>query len=61
MTKLDSDFWDGNRPAQPSNGGEVGTSIEPAQPVSPWRPEGGQVQPQPGGFPGAAGLPEGQR
>jgi hypothetical protein len=61
MTKLDSDFWAGNRPAQPSNGGQVDTMIEPAQPVIPWRPEGGQAQPVPGGTPGTAGLPEGQR
>jgi hypothetical protein len=59
--KLDSDYWGGNRPAQPSNGGEVRTGIGQPQPGTDWRPEDGQAQPVPGGTPGTAGLPEGQR
>jgi hypothetical protein len=62
MTKtLDSDFWGGNRPVEPSNGGEVQTGIERPQPGADWRPEVGQPQPVPGGFPGSPGLPERQR
>jgi hypothetical protein len=59
--KLDSDYWAGTRPAQPANGGQVQTGIEQPQPLDARRPENGEVQPVPGGFPGTPGLPEPQR
>jgi hypothetical protein len=56
---LDSDFWGSNRPARPSNGGEVGVGGPPARdPFGGAVIQGGdQIVPRPGGMPGLGIFP----
>jgi hypothetical protein len=56
MTKLDSNYWGGNRRfgnMSPGNGGGVRTTNPQPQPGEVWRPENGQLQPSPGAFVGS--------